>query len=829
MIRSIIRTTLRGPRSARSRSSFTGLAFSTSIIILLSLVTAQACGPFFSPDVFVLRLRPDKPKEFAAGALGVILPTYPREDLVVAFRYLNGGTLAPAEQAAYEPLFTMDDPDQDQHWDQLSAGQKKSGASPTDIWIATRARYGAPAFVAHQKNSAYPSRPDGSDYYGFGSPRCYPDAFRVATATLNARAKTWGDNSPDFADWLKGEDAVFANCIEGNSFMPPPPHDEASPLLKADRAYQVAAAQFYAQNLDAAQKGFETIGHDAQSPWRGIARYVAARCMVQQAFNAGPKDDAAQVSTFDPTLMQKAAAELRSLLKEDVPGISRHAIQSELDFVRIRIEPDARLRELSAALSGPKPDPDYSQHLTDLTWSLDSKLDELPVREDTENYRFQVQNQQGADTEPPTFAARDAAFSNTYRDLAKFRSISILVDWLITFQSPASDAKHHAIAEWQTTHTPYWLLAAIAKASAQDAAAPDLIAAAAELKPDAPAAESFTYHRIRLLIATGKTVEARSLLDQALPLVRKSGRDSSINLYLGLTLQSSTSLAKFLANAPRKVISPTSESQASLNECLDVMKNPKRVYDCAKKAESIQFSDDAADFFNAQAPLSVLIESANSSVLPQQLRQSIAEMAWVRAVLLNDDASAAKLFPLLPQKLQQQAGPGTGFHPLMTLLRNPGLRPYLDPGVQRSYSYDFVESYRDNWWSADWQGSDYSSNAVPRHPQPVSFLKLDQSEQGQKEFDQLLKLGPADAHLGQLALDYASAHPDDPDVAESLYLVLRMIRYSSGSYGFNDDSPARKHYLSQVGAIGSSSARLLRRRYASSPWTKKAAPYVQGF
>jgi hypothetical protein len=805
---------MNSPHRTPTRSVFRRFVLSTCLIVALSLFTAQACGPFFFPDVFVLKLRPDKPKEFAAGSLGVLLPTYPRQDLAVAFRYLNGGTLSAAEQAAYEPSYSMNDPDWEKHWNQQAAGQKKSYPSPMDTWIASRSNYGPPAFVAQQKNSQLPDRLDGSDYYGLMPPHCYGDAFRVATATLNARAKTWGDKSPDLVDWLKGQDAVFANCIEGNTFMPPSPHDGASTLLKADRAYQIAAAQFYAKKLDDARKGFEAIGQDAQSPWRGIARFVAARCIVQQAFNAGPKNDAALISIFDPKLMRQAADRLNSLLKENPPGISHHAIQNELDFVRIRIEPDARLRELSSAIEGPNPDPDYRQHLTDLTWYLDSNLDELAIREDF---------QDDYNTDPTT---KD--FSKPYADLAKLRSDSTLIDWLITFQSPATEAKDHAIAEWQKTHTAYWLLAAISKATAQDTATPDLIAAAAEFKSDTPAAESFTYHRIRLLITAGKTVEARALLNQSLPLVRKAGRDSSINFYLGLQAHASASLAEFLANAPRKVISPSSESQASLDECLDVMKNPKRVYDCAEKAEPVQFSQDATTFFNEHAPLSVLIESANSSALPQQLRQAIAEMAWVRAVLLNDDASAAKLDPLLPEKLVQEAGPGTGFHPLMTLLRNPGLRPYLDPGVQRSYSYDFVESYRDNWWTADWLGSDYRSTVATRRPEPVSFLTRDQTAQAQKELDQLLKLGPADTHLGQLTLDYANAHPNDPDVAESLYLVLRMIRYSSSSYGYSDDSPVRKEYLAQVDTIRKSAARLLRQRYVTSPWTKQAAPYVGG-
>src|ERR1017187_586476 len=77
------------------------------LIFVMSLFTAQACGPDFYPDVFVRKLRPDNPKEFAADKLGVLLPTYPRADLVVAFRYLNGGMLSATEQKAYQPTYSV--------------------------------------------------------------------------------------------------------------------------------------------------------------------------------------------------------------------------------------------------------------------------------------------------------------------------------------------------------------------------------------------------------------------------------------------------------------------------------------------------------------------------------------------------------------------------------------------------------------------------------------------------------------------------------------------------------------------------------------------------
>ena len=107
-------------------------------------------------------------------------------------------------------------------------------------------------------------------------------------------------------------------------------------------------------------------------------------------------------------------------------------------------------------------------------------------------------------------------------------------------------------------------------------------------------------------------------------------------------------------------------------------------------------------------------------------------VTWVRSVLLKNETIAAKMLPLLPQKLQQQAGPGVGFHPLMAILRNPGIRPYLDGGVQRSESYDFVESYGDNWWCGGWTTS-FNEVGAPVRSQPVAFLSPQARETGVKE------------------------------------------------------------------------------------------------
>jgi hypothetical protein len=230
----------------------------------------------------------------------------------------------------------------------------------------------------------------------------------------------------------------------------------------------------------------------------------------------------------------------------------------------------------------------------------------------------------------------------------------------------------------------------------------------------------------------------------------------------------------------------------------------------------------------------LLARAAVYPKLPENLRQSVAIMAWVRAVLTSNDAIAAELFPTLPRKVQQQAGPGTGFRPLVTLIRNPGLRPYLNPGVQRSYSFDFVESFRDNWWCTNWGmeywGKDTVQSGYDNQLQAdasvrVSFLTPAQRAEGERQSSQLSS-DDAQVVLAQRVLTYVTAHPRDADAPESLYLVLRMLRYSC-QYVATDDWHMQDQRDRQITEVRREAARLLRKRYPANPWTKRAAPFVE--
>jgi hypothetical protein len=774
---------------------------------MMPMFIAEACGPDFEPDVFVRKMRPDQPKEFAAGKLGVLLPTFPRADLAVAFRYLNGGELSATEQQAYTPTYSYLDREWQQQW---NAANRQSEQDPVGIWNSARMRYAGPMPAVSTERTVQVQHTNGATYESDYA-NCNAGAFRTAALTLDSRAKTWGAKSGEIAEWVKGQDAVFSNCAGGAAAMMPASVAESSPaLLKQDRAYQLAAAYFYAMKYGDARAAFEAIAKDSASPWHGIARYLAARALVRDAFNSGKAGGDYSMATFDAEKMSEAQRLLEALLKEPHAGISQQAIERELNLVRLRTEPQVRLKELAAALSGPKSDANYGQDLTDLTWYLNMQLDQSQLREDAFT----------EEATPP--AQRLEGFNKAWDQFGQLRSSSPLVDWLITFQSPAAGAREHAIAEFEKQHQLWWLIAALAKANGKEAEAVSLIKAAADVKADSPAWEMVTYHTVRLLIANGDAERARDVLGSVLPQVQGGGRQSSINMFTALRARASVNLSEYLTYAPRKLIDQRSEESSSVNECDEVMKDPKRVYDCVKDVGSMQLSQDAASFFNDAAPMTVLIETANSNRLPEQLRRALAMMAWTRAVLLKDNASAAKLFPLLPEKLQKQAGAGTGFHQLLAIARNPGLRPFLDPGVQRSYSWDFVESYGDNWWCQNWQRSPYGGAGEGSAQLRPAFLSSAQLDEAGRELGLLHRDQSAAAWIGGEIVEYAQANANEPDVPEALYLVLRMIRY--GCDRVENYSAQEAKRTTDIKNIRDEAARLLRQRYATNPWTMKAGP-----
>lgn len=319
-----------------------------------------------------------------------------------------------------------------------------------------------------------------------------------------------------------------------------------------------------------------------------------------------------------------------------------------------------------------------------------------------------------------------------------------------------------AYAEWQKTQNLAWLVLTMAKAESSDSFVPAIIEDAARIEPGSPAYDTAFFHRVRLLTALHRADEARALLDARLPILRHGRPDSTLNALLGERMAVARDFKEFLIYAPRTALKTESEGAWNLRSLCNESEHTRNAEaDCPELKKPMQFDEDSVAVLNRHTPLAQLIEASTSTSLPPNLRQDLTVIAWTRAVLLEDAASVAKLAPQLPKAIRETAGASIGFPAELAILRNSGIRPYLESGVPRVASYSVFDELRDNWWCKPWDhhnGSEAESTPPPAPP----FISSLQEAQASAEYQRLQQLPDSVALVGQRVLVYANAHPDDP-------------------------------------------------------------------
>jgi hypothetical protein len=114
----------------------------------------------------------------------------------------------------------------------------------------------------------------------------------------------------------------------------------------------------------------------------------------------------------------------------------------------------------------------------------------------------------------PNMADHLVSYSYLYthaRNRAKVVETSDLADWLLTYQGwygQQPNGQNHSIEKWRETHSPAWLVAALWYSN-DDAAFPELLRAAREVKPNHPAYDSVVYYGIGAAVRRGLRDEAR--------------------------------------------------------------------------------------------------------------------------------------------------------------------------------------------------------------------------------------------------------------------------------------------------------------------------------
>ncbi len=734
----------------------------------------EGCGPFVARAIFTYDLHPDFPiARFAAGELGVLRPKYARSYLFVAYRYFTGTGFDREEQKGVASLW---DERLKPYWD------NESEEGPVKKWLDARARV---AGATELKELDVVKSEDKQDRYLYYY-NCTDDAFQTATDTLNGLITRFGASSQEVKAWLEAQDRVFTNCSNGPAIPDAPPAAWQAPL-KDDRTYQIASANFYAGNFDAAEKTFRSIAADASSPWKQIAPYLAARALVRKGtLNA-------KEGEIDETALKQAEAQLKTITTDQKLTAYHAAAKRLLSFVAFRLHPVERLRELAASLLKKNSGPTIKQDLWDYTLLLDK-------------YENDVEEEKKFDALPAVIREDD------------------MTDWIMTFQLPGDAALNYSLEKWEKTSSLPWMVASLAKLDGQNPRTPKLLEAAAKVKPSSPAFATVAFHRLRLMIDTGKKDAARAELDGLLAGGDKAFPPSTLNSFRALRMRVARNLEEFLKYAERVPSAVTYDedgrelpSDISEDEQLKAYANGK-----------ISFDSDATEIMNEKLPVSVLKQAALSEALPAHLHQRVALAAWVRVALLDNDAAGKpsaealeKLIPDLKQYLDDYLSAATPeerkYAALYLILKFPGSQPYVSPGIGRQTPLGEIDNYRDNWWCS-FDPTD-ESNQLGHGKQEgetvyPDFLSSTEKAETKADMQKLAALGFAPNYLCAEAVRWANAKPGDPRVPEALHLAVKSTRYGCT----NDDT----------GKFSKQAYDLLHRKYPKSTWAEKTKYWYKG-
>ena len=731
--------------------------------------TALACGPSTVEAIFVFTVHPAFPLErFAKGELGVVQPSFARSYLYVAHRYLENRPFATAEVKMLTEL-----------WEHR-LGYRWS--LNEEEWIKSwhTAREKVPGLSKAPEIRVYRNRAEPNQYETFLN--CQKDSFDTAVETLNARITKYGAASPLVKDWVVAQDQVFSNCSEGQQLPSPVPDGTNDQLARADREYQLAAANFYSTNFDEATRQFEQIAANNRSPWRTIAPYLAARSLVRKASLAASENKSQPLSD--------AETRLNRVLANKELATTHAATARLLDLVRLRLRPSERLHELAQKLSSRTENRTLKQDLWDYTTLLDSSWET-----DQNTRQKALEDLRGDD----------------------------VTDWILTLQSETEEATTHALSKWRSGRSEAWLVAALSKLTAANTQSNELIEPALAVKASSSAFPSAQFHAIRLLIETGKRDIARSRLDQLLTTHQQRFERSSLNLLMAQRMSLASSLGELINFAPRLPATISwNDDGRELPGDLAVDDSPE-----IKATKGKQFFDvDAVSVFNRQLPLAVLKEATKSTTLPVHLRRDLTQAVWLRAVILNDFKTADEVAPTLKQLVPEIAShldeflaaqePGAKkFAAIYAWLKFPGLEPIVDRGIGREAELKIRDSYRDNWWCSA-AGSSYTETD-DEEDDPPSFTALDdvqarflsptQVTAATREYSALQALGAGPNYISRQVVEQANKNPKDPRLAEALHLAVYTARY-----GCTDKNSGR---------WSKAAFDTLHRQYPNSTWAKK--------
>lgn len=711
------------------------------IFLLADPADLSSCGPFLTEAVFTRTNAPMDEQAFFAGHLGILQPTYERRYLAMAYRLLSGEPLSSAQIASVSNLERYRMPSVD---DELKS------------WLAARNQVKNPPAI-----QVDPYRQTGTfeNYLN-----CNAGAFQSARETLQHLILEAGPDSARVHDWLAAQDQVFTNCSGAPSIPNSAPASAPEPV-RANRQYQIAAAEFYASQFDQARAAFRQIAADPASPWRAWAPYLIARCYLRQG---------------DYTDAQR---QLNAILADPAQGKMHAPARRLLDYTAAKIDPAAQLTVVGKRMLQPDA-PDLGHDLNDYTFLYD-KLS-------------------------------DPSHANALKQTA---AADDLTRWISNFQNAPNP---ESFAHWNETGSAAWLLVALYHTGASEPHVQPLIDAARALPPASPAYLTAQFETARLLLEAGHKAQAAAVSDTVL---RQPNDISTSNAFRVARLKAAANFDDFLTYAPRTI---DAEVTPDLSDQPTAPKQPEGLAMFDQDAATafnrwfpLSLWLDAARDENLAPPLR--IELAQSGWIRSVILANRG-LEFARELARRKPAYAAGLRPYLgaTDPFARQ------FEAAFFILHHPELQPEIRAGLQRFTPDGKIDNLRDNWWAppsvsassiyshfdvASWYSATLSPILKQLYPDAKipapDFLTPEQTGQNAAEQKRLNANG-APSFLAAIILRWANAHPADPRNAEALALAVKTSRFSP-------TDPAQSNAIEKA-------FHLLHARYSKTAWAART-PY----
>lgn len=753
-----------------------------TLLVALGLTAMQlpaiACGPFFDDPAFFYDRHPDMPLSlYASGKLGIIKPEFARSYLVVAWRYFNNKALSAAEQKSIVAL-----------WDQRLDSEAKDLDNAIKKWQSTLKQYDK----AGKYDDVYPTR----DYNGkgdvwFSYTNCPADAFNFASQTAKSIADSFGVDSKEIKNWVKSQYQVFCNCSGGmgdsKPQIPAAITAELSTKLKPYRDYQIASANFYANNFDKAIEQFETISADKTSPFQNLASYLAVRAMVRKATVADKNDEA---------LLARAEKRLHDLQNDKAMSSMKNQLGDLLGFVKFKLGGPSRFAELAKALSTSNEGAEAGNNLCDYTFLFDKML--------------------GESADMPEDDAASAKQRWTKADpIVKSDELS---EWVLTFQSAGADAYQHALKRWKDGKKVQWLIAALSLADPKSAEINELLSEAEKVDSNSTAYLQLQYQVASLNLKQGNKDAVAARVDKLFANSALKIPPSSRNRLSDLRMLVSKSFPEYLRYA--------FERPTAIESGWDGVELPVdfQKVEALKDYQVLEpaFNNDSTTFLNSSVPLSLLSTIPNTPSISAKLRADSLQSLWVRSFILKDSRSLSNitpklktaipsLSPLLSNYEKASSAEEKTFAGSLMILKNPGMRPALSMAYGRRTPIDKIDDYQDNWWSANDFAAPIDAAKLKINAQMSAVLSASEKAAAAAETAKLIANGTPTVYLGQNAISWAKSHPQDPRVPEALALTVKASKFAD-----------RNEATSK---ISKDAFTLLHSKYPKNPWTAKTKYY----